>query len=192
MAEPQEWTPEEAAPKKKRGRPRKQVSTPTEEIRPQTIEQAINLQDDATKAAVADLAITFSQLLLIATVLTALAAQQPVLAMSNKEAAAIAKPLANIVSKTNLFRKYGRSLTESHDYIALGWALYTYSTRVIGGWHREPKPAAVFDTGHLERSSGPGEGTNPLSQRVNTNPFAGAEVSPKGQSGTPFFGWRSD
>jgi hypothetical protein len=104
--------PDNAPPKRKRGRPPGSVAR--------------------TKSAITTVqftALLASGLSMLSAVI-ALRAQHAPLMLTDREASAIAKPLASIISKTNVYAKYGKHIAESNDYIALGMALFGYGTRV--------------------------------------------------------------
>lgn len=159
-----------------------------------TLEAAIS--PEAAKRAQQELAETFSQFLVIGTVLGALAVQQPSIAMLDHEAAALAVPLANIFAKTDLNRKFGRYLVGSNDYVALAWAGYQYGKRVLTGWigheqtiqsqrHFSPAGNGVGSSGAADPSTSPKAGRNGT---ASGQPGPTISISPNLFGG----GWRGD
>lgn len=186
---------EDTPPKAKRPYNRKAKVEAAQEVQPQSVHEAITAGQETTQKAIQELAQSCAQLLLIATYLAALAVSQSAVGMTTKEADAIASPLARIFAKTDLYRKYGRTLTESHDYVALAWAMYMYLQRVITKWERKSDFGKEITPGNPGGNTGGREPANDQhgqpNHSINTNPFAPIP-SPKSGPGTPFFGWRRD
>jgi hypothetical protein len=157
-----------------------------EEI-PERLEEAIN--PAPAKAHITDLAATFTQFLILGTVLAALGFQQPAVAMTDAEAKAIARPVANFFATSELNRRFGRYLIGSNDYVALVWALYQYGQRVVTNWiPRNEKIQSVRYSAAPGNAAAPGSGpiASPKSANHHDPASDGITIKPT------IIGWRRD
>ncbi len=81
-------------------------------------------------ASSSDIALTATLMLLIMAHIIATFSRVPEAAMSKEEAQGLAVPIGNIFASSSLNKKYGRYLRDSSDYVALGYSLYAYVSRV--------------------------------------------------------------
>ena len=102
-----------------------QWQSPAIEVKQKSLTKSSNEQ-----ATPSELTLTASMLLLVVTSLIAFFLRIPEAEMAPSESAAIATPIGNIVSSSNLNKKYGKYLRDSSDYVALGYSLYVYTHRV--------------------------------------------------------------
>lgn len=125
------------------------------------------LQPEEQKGQKLELAKTFSQFLVLGTVLGAYAFQQPAVAMTDREAGTIALPIASMFARSGLNRQFGRYLTGSNDYVALAWGVFQYGQRVAEQWihHEKIQP--------IRHSPEAGNG------RIPTAEPTGPAISPK-------------
>lgn len=81
-------------------------------------------------ASASDLALTATLVLLILAHIVATFSRIPEAAMSQEEAQSLSIPIGNIFASSSLNKKYGKHLRDSSDYVALGYGLYAYVSRV--------------------------------------------------------------
>src|SRR5260221_866933 len=81
-------------------------------------------------ASSSDIALTCTLVLLILAHIIATFSRVPEAAMSQEEAQGLSVPIGNIFASSSLNKKYGRYLRDSSDYVALGYSLYAYVSRV--------------------------------------------------------------
>src|SRR5258706_590365 len=81
-------------------------------------------------ASSSDIALTCTLVLLILAHIIATFSRVPEAAMSQEEAQGLSIPIGNIFASSSLNKRYGRYLRDSSDYVALGYSLYAYVSRV--------------------------------------------------------------
>lgn len=150
------------------------------------------MQPEPAKGNTLELAKTFSQFLIMGTILAAFGLQQPAVAMTDAEAGAVAIPLAHIFARTPLNRQIGQYLIGSNDYVALVWGLFQYGQRVMGNWIHEQKIQPIrnyAETGNARvQGNAPESVLSPKSASNGKQPSPAISVTPRLYGGA----WRSD